>query len=88
MHTWLIIDDVDVASLNQKGLATMRAQLAMFDFNWGELILIGIVALVAIGPKELPGALRIVGQWVATGSAHGKRVPEPISRGDAGGRAR
>jgi len=34
----------------------MRAQLAMFDFNWGELILIGIVALVAIGPKELPGA--------------------------------
>ena len=43
----------------------MRAQLAMFDFNWGELILIGIVALVAIGPKELPGALRIVGQWVA-----------------------
>jgi sec-independent protein translocase protein TatB len=43
----------------------MRAQLAMFDFNWGELILIGIVALVAIGPKELPGALRTLGQWVA-----------------------
>ena len=45
--------------------ATMRAQLAMFDFGWGELILIGIVALVAIGPKELPGALRTLGQWVA-----------------------
>jgi len=43
----------------------MRAQLAMFDFNWGELILIGVVALVAIGPKELPGALRTLGQWVA-----------------------
>jgi sec-independent protein translocase protein TatB len=43
----------------------MRAQLAMFDFGWGELILIGIVALVAIGPKELPGALRTLGQWVA-----------------------
>jgi sec-independent protein translocase protein TatB len=45
--------------------ATMRAQLAMFDFGWGELMLIGIVALVAIGPKELPGALRTLGQWVA-----------------------
>jgi sec-independent protein translocase protein TatB len=43
----------------------MRAQLAMFDFGWGELVLIGIVALVAIGPKELPGALRTLGQWVA-----------------------
>jgi sec-independent protein translocase protein TatB len=43
----------------------MHAQLAMFDFGWGELILIGIVALVAIGPKELPGALRTLGQWVA-----------------------
>jgi hypothetical protein len=28
----------------------MSAQLAMFDLNWGELILIGVVALVAIGP--------------------------------------
>lgn len=43
----------------------MHPQLAMFDFGWGELILIGIVALVAIGPKELPGALRTLGQWVA-----------------------
>src|SRR3954464_10604224 len=36
----------------------------MFDIGWGELLLIGIVALIAIGPKELPGALRAVGQWV------------------------
>ena len=43
----------------------MRVELAMFDFGWGELILIGIVALIAIGPKELPGALRTLGQWVA-----------------------
>jgi Tat protein translocase TatB subunit len=43
----------------------MRTQLAMFDFNWGEMMLIGVVALVAIGPKELPRALRTLGQWVA-----------------------
>src|SRR5215467_9055241 len=36
----------------------------MFDIGWGELLLIGIVALVAIGPKELPGALRTLGQWM------------------------
>jgi sec-independent protein translocase protein TatB len=43
----------------------MRLELAMFDFSWTELLLIGIVALIAIGPKELPGALRTLGQWVA-----------------------
>ena len=37
----------------------------MFDFSWGELLLVGVVALVAIGPKELPGVLRTLGQWTA-----------------------
>jgi len=36
----------------------------MFDIGWGELLLIGMVALIAIGPKELPGALRSLGQWM------------------------
>ncbi len=36
----------------------------MFDIGWGELVVIGVVALVAIGPKELPGVLRSVGQWM------------------------
>jgi sec-independent protein translocase protein TatB len=34
----------------------------MFDIGWGELVVIGIVALIAIGPKELPGVLRTLGQ--------------------------
>jgi sec-independent protein translocase protein TatB len=37
----------------------------MFDIGWGEMMVIGVVALIAIGPKELPGVLRMVGQWVA-----------------------
>jgi sec-independent protein translocase protein TatB len=37
----------------------------MFDIGWSELLLIGIVALIVIGPKELPGALRALGQWTA-----------------------
>ena len=37
----------------------------MFDIGWGELLVIGIVALVVIGPKELPGVLRTLGQAMA-----------------------
>ena len=36
----------------------------MFDFDAGKLIIIGIVALIVIGPKELPRVLRQVGQAV------------------------
>ena len=36
----------------------------MFDIGWSELVLVGVVALIAIGPKELPGVLRMVGQWM------------------------
>jgi sec-independent protein translocase protein TatB len=34
------------------------------DFGWSELMLIGVVALVVIGPKDLPRALRVAGFWV------------------------
>jgi len=37
----------------------------MFNIGWSELLVIGIVALIVIGPKELPGALRTLGQWMA-----------------------
>jgi len=36
----------------------------MFDIGWSELVVIGIVALIAIGPKELPGVLRSLGHWM------------------------
>jgi sec-independent protein translocase protein TatB len=32
----------------------------MFDFAWSEILLIGAVALIAIGPKDMPGAIRTV----------------------------
>lgn len=37
----------------------------MFDMSWGEVMLIGGVALIVIGPKDLPRALRTVGQMTA-----------------------
>jgi sec-independent protein translocase protein TatB len=36
----------------------------MFDIGWSEFVVIAVVALIAIGPKELPGVLRMVGQWM------------------------
>src|SRR5260370_41765159 len=36
----------------------------LFDSGWRELLLIGVVALVVIGPKDLPRALRVAGHWV------------------------
>ena len=36
----------------------------MFDIGWSELLVIAVVALIAIGPKELPGVLRMIGQWM------------------------
>ena len=36
----------------------------MFDFAWSEIALIGVVALVAIGPKDLPVAIKAVAEMV------------------------
>jgi sec-independent protein translocase protein TatB len=36
----------------------------LFDLSMTELMLIGVVALVVIGPKDLPKALRVAGYWV------------------------
>jgi sec-independent protein translocase protein TatB len=37
----------------------------MFDVGFDEMLLIAIVAIVVIGPKDLPNALRTVGRWMA-----------------------
>jgi sec-independent protein translocase protein TatB len=36
----------------------------MFDIGWSEMAVIAVVALVVIGPKDLPRALKTVGLWV------------------------
>ena len=37
----------------------------MFDFNsWCEFLVIAIVALVVLGPKEIPTVLRFIGKWI------------------------
>jgi sec-independent protein translocase protein TatB len=41
----------------------------MFDFAWSEIVVIAVVALVVIGPKDLPKVLRTVGMWVSRARA-------------------
>jgi len=36
----------------------------MFDFDWTEIALIGVVALIAIGPKDLPVAIKTIAGFV------------------------
>ena len=37
----------------------------MFGVDATELLLVAVAALIFIGPKDLPGALRTIGRWVA-----------------------
>jgi sec-independent protein translocase protein TatB len=41
----------------------------MFDVAPSEFLLVAIIALLVIGPKDLPKAMRVVGQWI--GKARG-----------------
>jgi sec-independent protein translocase protein TatB len=36
----------------------------MFDIGFSELVLVGLVALVVLGPERLPGAVRTAGLWI------------------------
>ena len=62
----------------------------MFDIDSGELLIIAVVALVVIGPKDLPRVMRAVGHWVGQArgmarhfrSRHRHDDPRVRARGD------
>lgn len=35
----------------------------MLDFSWSHILIVLIVALVVVGPKDLPRLMRMMGQW-------------------------
>jgi len=48
----------------------------MFDLSWTELLVVAVVAIIVVGPKDLPRALRAIGRW--TGNA--KRMARDFRR--------
>src|SRR3954469_19563698 len=46
----------------------------MFDIAPQELLLVGVVALLVIGPKDLPKAMRFVGYWVSRARGVARQV--------------
>ena len=48
----------------------------MFGFDWSELMIIVVVALVVLGPKDLPRALYQLGKW----TRHARRITSDFQR--------
>ncbi|MCG6896386.1 MAG: Sec-independent protein translocase protein TatB [Thiocapsa sp.] len=52
----------------------------MFDWGFWELVLIGVVALVVIGPERLPKVARIAGIWIGRARRTLASVQDEINR--------
>ena len=52
----------------------------MFDIGFSELLLIGIVALIVLGPERLPGAARTVGALLRRARASWATVRSEVER--------
>lgn len=52
----------------------------MFDVGFSELVLIGVVALVVLGPERLPGAARTAGALVRRARASWASVKAEVER--------
>ena len=50
----------------------------MFGVDSSELLIVAVLALIFIGPKELPSTLRTVGQWVGRIRAHARHFTAGI----------
>ena len=52
----------------------------MFDIGFGELLVIGVVALLVLGPERLPKAARYAGLWVRKARAQWYSVKSEFER--------
>lgn len=52
----------------------------MFDFSFGEMLVVGLVALVVLGPERLPKAARFIGLWVRRARAQWYSVKSELER--------
>lgn len=52
----------------------------MLDIGWTELLVIGVIALVVVGPKDLPRVLRYVGYWVGKARSMAREFQRAIDQ--------
>jgi len=52
----------------------------MFDFSFTELIVIGVVALVIVGPERLPKVAKVAGRWLGRSQRFMNKLAEDINR--------
>jgi len=52
----------------------------MFDFSIGEIAVIGVVALVVLGPERMPKVARTVGEWIGKAQRYVNEVKSDINR--------
>jgi len=52
----------------------------MLDIAWPELMIIGIVAVVAIGPKDLPKVMNTMGRWVGKARHYAENIQHSMDQ--------
>lgn len=52
----------------------------MFDLGFWELLFIGVIALVVLGPERLPVAARTLGRWVGRARAYTRSLSNELDR--------
>jgi sec-independent protein translocase protein TatB len=52
----------------------------MFDFSFGEIGVIGVVALIVLGPERLPRVARTIGEWIGKAQRYVNEVKSDINR--------
>ncbi len=50
----------------------------MFDLGWAEMAVIALLAVIVIGPKELPLVLRTLGKWIGKARAMAREFQDSM----------
>lgn len=57
-----------------------KAEALVFDVGFGELLLVGVIALLVLGPERLPRAARTAGHWMGRARATVQRFTAEVDR--------
>ncbi len=50
----------------------------MFDIGWQELFILAVLAIIVIGPKDLPGAIRTISKWIRKARSMARDLQEGL----------